>query len=215
MKRLACILFMLPLLIAMVTSQIAFADDTVKFSDLEETHWSYPYVEYMIKNDFITGYSDGTFKPDEPFSRAAFATLLYKSFELSPATDMVPYEDLDSSHWAYNYIQGATNYLTYYEMDDGIYFDPDAPSVREDVAVAMIVTAGIDELYYPDHKFITNFTDYDTISPQLRDYVALAVELGIMRGTENEFRPHASLSRAEACRVFAKYAMEVKGDVEE
>lgn len=215
MKALVRILLILTLLLTLMTGQGVFADDPMTFSDLEKDDWAYPYIEYMVKNDFISGYPDGTFKPNDPFSRAAFGTLLYKAFDLPPATEYVPYKDLDPSHWAYDAIQGATNYLTYYEMDDGIYFDPNAPTVREDVAVAMIVTAGIDEVYYPDHKFITGFTDYEDISPQLRDYVALAVELGIMNGTENEFRPQAPLSRAEACKAFAKYAMDIKEAIDQ
>lgn len=210
MKRLFSMLIILTLVVGLLGGGSVFAEDALEFSDLPDTHWSYPYVKYMVDNGIVTGYPDGTFRPNDPFSRAAFATLLYKSFNLTPATDIVIYNDLPETHWAYTYIQGARQFLTYYDMDDGYYFEPTEHSVREDVAVAMVIAAGIDELYAPDHNFITSFNDYDDISPQLRDYVALAVELGIMKGSGTEFNPQAPLSRAEACTVFAKYAMDVK-----
>ncbi len=213
MKRFFSMFILLTFLVGIINGGCSFAESTTEFSDLPDTHWSYPYVSYMVENGIVTGYPDGTFRPNEPFSRAAFATLLYKSFDLSPATDIINYKDLPDNHWAYTFIQGARQYLTHYEMVDGYYFEPGEPSVREDVAVAMVVASGIDELYIPNHDYITGFSDYDSISPQLQDYVALAVELGIMSGSGTDFKPQSPLSRAEACTVFAKYAMNVKDNL--
>lgn len=211
MKRYFSMMMILALIIGILGGGSVFAEDTVNFSDLSDTHWSYPYVKYMVENGIVTGYPDGTFRPNEPFSRAAFATLLYKSFELNPSMEIVDYKDLPENHWAYTYIQGARHYLTHYEMDDGYYFEPNEDSVREDVAVAMVVAAGIDDMYTPDYTYLDDFEDMEDISPQLQGHVALAVELGIMKGSGTTFNPQAPLSRAEACTVFAKYAMDVKG----
>lgn len=188
---------------------------SMNFSDLPEDHWAYPYVEYMVDNGIVSGYPDGTFKPNEPFSRAAFATLLYKTFELEPTTSPVDFVDLPSDHWAYTYIQSSLIYLTYFEYESGIYFEPNEYSVREDVAVAMVIAAGVDEIMTPDLSYLDAFTDADDISPELKEYVALAVEVGIMKGSGTEFKPQQALTRAEACTVFAKYAMDIADQLAE
>jgi hypothetical protein len=163
----------------------------------------------MVENGIVSGYPDGTFKPNDPFSRAAFATLLYKTFKLEPATTPINFVDLPSNHWAYDYVQGSAQFLTYFEYDTGIYYKPNDYSVREDVAVAMVVASGADDIYTPDHSVLDAFVDADEISPELKDYVALAVQVGIMNGSDGHFYPQEPLTRAQACTVFAKYAMDI------
>ena len=208
MKKLVSLL----MVIALITSlwSVAFAETSeLNFSDLPSDHWSYPYVKYMVDNGIVSGYPDGTFRPNDSFSRAAFATLLYKTFELTPATTPINFVDLPDTHWAYTYVQGSAQFLTYFEYESGIYFKADDYSVREDVAVAMVIASGANELYTPDHSVLEVFEDVDDISPELKDYVALAVQIGIMKGSGTKFNPQQPLTRAEACTVFAKYAMDI------
>jgi len=46
------------------------------FSDVSETHESYKAIEYFKKNNFINGYDDGSFKPDDKINRAEFVTII-------------------------------------------------------------------------------------------------------------------------------------------
>lgn len=41
-----------------------------------EGHWAQPYIEKAINYGYMTGYPDGSFKPDNPISRAEFARVL-------------------------------------------------------------------------------------------------------------------------------------------
>jgi hypothetical protein len=41
-----------------------------------EGHWAQPYIEKAINAGYMTGYPDGSFKPDNPISRAEFARVL-------------------------------------------------------------------------------------------------------------------------------------------
>jgi hypothetical protein len=208
MKKIVSLLMLLVLITSLWSSAFATVEE-VNFSDLSSDHWAYPYVAYMVENGIVSGYPDGTFKPNDPFSRAAFATLLYKTFELAPATSPIDFVDLPSTHWAYPYVQGSAQFLTYFEYDTGIYYKPNDYSVREDVAVAMVVASGADDIYTPDHSVLDGFADADEISPELKDYVALAVQVGIMNGSDGYFYPQEPLTRAQACTVFAKYAMNI------
>ena len=198
-----------------MTTTYAAESKGMDFPDLTSKHWSYPYVQYMVKKGIISGYADNTFRPNDGFSRSAFAKLLALSFDLANYTgNELPYSDLPSSHWAYNYIMSAEKYLTAFEKSNGAkMFLPNEIAVREDVAVAM-VKAMIDEgldLSDADLSILDSYKDADQISPNLRQYVALAIEYNVVKGANNLFRPKDILTRAEASTLFARFLMDVKG----
>lgn len=56
------------------------------FKDVPQTEWYAPYVGYMTKQNIITGYPDGTFKPNEYISEKAFFSLVLKAMGYT-ATD--------------------------------------------------------------------------------------------------------------------------------
>ena len=181
------------------------------FSDFDSSHWAYTYVQYMVNLDIITGYPDGTFRPDGTFNRAAFAKLLTLSFDVPiyGGSDLI-YSDLASSHWAYSYVMSSNAYLTAYEKSDGSkMYLPEGDAVREDVAVAMVKAMGLD----PDDAnlgLLNAYADSGDVSVNLRDYVALAIEYGVMQGSNSKFRPQDPLTRAEASTLFARFLMDIK-----
>lgn len=74
------------------------------FPDVELGRWSAHDIEYMADKNIIEGYPDGEFKPSNNLTRAEFAALICRFTKLNdPLTDN-PFNDLDSSHWAYQYI---------------------------------------------------------------------------------------------------------------
>lgn len=55
----------------------------IPFSDMKETDWFSPYVAYVYENDFLEGYSDNSFKPNQSATREDVATALSKLFAYS------------------------------------------------------------------------------------------------------------------------------------
>jgi hypothetical protein len=54
------------------------APGTPTFSDVSPTHAFFREVEWLADAGFTTGYADGTFRPNAPLSRSAFATQLWR-----------------------------------------------------------------------------------------------------------------------------------------
>ncbi len=198
-------------------------DDTVTeddpepiiFSDLDQDHWAYNYVMYMAERKIISGYPNGTFRPNEPFSRAEFCTLLNLSFDIGLYEgDDIRYEDVVNDDWFYPYVMEVDTLLIPYFRDDGSeYFAPNDDTTREDVAMAIVKAIGLD-VEEADLDYLGRFDDDFMISTGLLPYVALAVQHGIMEGDGVSFNPHASLNRAEAATVFAKYLQAIDEIVE-
>ncbi|MHB8841406.1 MAG: S-layer homology domain-containing protein [Candidatus Aquicultor sp.] len=49
------------------------------FEDVGSGYWGYKYVQTAAKNNLISGYSDGTFRPNAQISRAEAAALIYRA----------------------------------------------------------------------------------------------------------------------------------------
>ena len=51
-------------------------ENNMKFKDVPETHWAYKAIEELAEKGILNGYEDGTFKPDNPVTRAEIATIV-------------------------------------------------------------------------------------------------------------------------------------------
>ncbi|MFA6528765.1 MAG: S-layer homology domain-containing protein [Candidatus Gracilibacteria bacterium] len=80
------------------------------FSDVPTTDPDYDYIMTWYCNDFISGYSDGTFGPDNIVNRAEAAKLFYAFYEWTLDTTGGPhFPDTDSSAWYYDYVETLYN----------------------------------------------------------------------------------------------------------
>ena len=59
------------------------------FSDLASSHWGYQAITKMSETGIVSGYPDGTFRPDNSITRAEFSSILVRALGL---TKMVNYE---------------------------------------------------------------------------------------------------------------------------
>jgi virginiamycin B lyase len=109
------------------------------FSDVPPVHPFYHYIEAARAAGLISGYSDGTFHPNAPVSRAQLAKILVGARNLPVLHPSRPaFGDVLPSHWAYSYIEtvyahgivggymcGAAG-----EPCPGSYFRPGADATR-------------------------------------------------------------------------------------
>ena len=82
------------------TNQVAQASDVAG-------NWAEPFIKILVEKDIIKGYPDGTFRPDQPITRAEFAALLNKAFDLQPIREGRKFKDVPKNYWAADVIQKA------------------------------------------------------------------------------------------------------------
>jgi hypothetical protein len=70
-------------------------------------NWAEPFIRVLAEKNIIVGYPDGTYKPDQPVTRAEFAAMLGKAFDLQPIRADRKFKDVPSKHWAAAVIQKA------------------------------------------------------------------------------------------------------------
>lgn len=101
-------------------------------------HWAAKEIGIAYYNDWIKGYPDGTFKPDQNITRAEAMTMINRVLERKPEspadllTNMNKWTDnMDTSKWYYLDVQEATNSHGYtrktfnYELWRQMLPDPD------------------------------------------------------------------------------------------
>ena len=77
------------------------------FSDIQN-HWAAECIRQLRSRNVISGYPDGTFRPNNPLSRAEFAALLGNAFANAPLIRTgITFQDVPTNHWAHAAIQKA------------------------------------------------------------------------------------------------------------
>lgn len=102
------------------------------FSDVSRDAWYAGAVGFMEQFGIVSGYDDGTFRPDYKVSRAEFVTMAYLAAQVNEKMK-ADFNDVPTSHWANYYIGYAKsqNWVNGYE--DGT-FKPNALVTRAEVA---------------------------------------------------------------------------------
>ncbi len=106
------------------------------FSDVQG-NWAQTCIVELTQRGIISGYPDGTFRPNNPVTRAEFASMVGKAFPNSPRVrSATQFVDVSSSFWAYNSISYAsqTGFLSGYP---GNVFNPSQNIPRAQVLVSL------------------------------------------------------------------------------
>lgn len=103
------------------------------FSDVEKNDWFYLYISKALALGFVSGYEDGTFRPNAPVTRAEAVKILLSQIAktIQNFTDY-DFTDIDD-HWAKDFIQTAKNLGIIGGYEDGS-FRPDTNITRAEAS---------------------------------------------------------------------------------
>ncbi|MEI3276423.1 MAG: S-layer homology domain-containing protein [Evtepia sp.] len=137
------------------------ADQTYSntFSDVAKSHWAANYIGYMQQFGIITGYADGSFRPDASVTRAEFAAIASRFERLTEGTKS--FSDVPGSHWAAKYINFAATRGWVNGYADGT-FRPNNSITRAEVAAVTcrLLERNADQSYIRSHlSELRAFTD--------------------------------------------------------
>ena len=112
------------------------------YSDVPSSHWTFKYVEAVNKADIMKGFPDGTFRPDQPATRADVAVAMLRAREIDPVVflPVPPFPDI-SGHWAIEEIETAYILGVVEGLPDGT-FHPNDPIIRSETVTLMCRALG-------------------------------------------------------------------------
>ncbi|WP_147804251.1 gamma-glutamyltransferase [Alkalicoccus halolimnae] len=172
------------------------------FPDIQG-HWAQEEIEAMVESGIIEGRSPSEFAPNADVTRAEFATLVTRAFNLEHhAAGEQEFDDVAEGAWYAPFIDAAASsgIINGYETAEGLFFGPGEEITREEMA-AMIVRAV--EMEMELEAASVSFTDEENIAPWAKEEVAKAAGAGLIQGNpDGSFEPKAPASRAQAAIVF-------------
>ena len=178
-----------------------------RFSDVNDSHWAYEDVELLAAVGVIDGYPDGTFRPGNEVTRYEYAKLLCEAMGIEQKSpDTKVFEDVNKSHWAYGYANAVEPFMTYYRGGATKEYRGDVAAEREDIAASLVRALGWENEPIAEDTY-TKFSDYADITSDLRKYVLIAYEKGLVNGyPDGTFGPSRSVTRAETAALLIRAA---------
>jgi hypothetical protein len=109
---------------------------STRFADLEG-HWAAAFVEALVSKGFISGFPDGTFQPATPITRAQYAALMAKTFQLPESNQLDRFKDVKSNFWGAKAIASAADRGFLKGFPDGT-FRPDNNLTKIQALVSIV-----------------------------------------------------------------------------
>lgn len=173
-----------------------------KFTDIDD-YWAADYVDFLYNADITTGYSDGTFRPNQNISRAQFAVMLYRYLKLDAnkyESVSLPFMDLGQIP-AYALPAAKALYsegiITGSEKNGKLYFDPDSSLTRAQAAAMIGRTQAKG---YAEAEL--TFTDNGKIPAYAAPYIRTMTAQGVISGySDGSFKPNNNITRGQMAKI--------------
>lgn len=168
--------------------------EVVSFADTLN-HWAKASIDLLIAKGLLTGYADGTFRPDSGLTRAEAIKVIATYMGLEGQTSN--FTDVSSTHWANKYIGAAAGSGLMNGYSDGTFRPNDKISRSE---LATLITrafklTGTGNTSFKDIQ--RNAWYYDSID-------ALASNKIITGYADSTFKPGQDITRAEFATMVSR-----------
>lgn len=183
----------------------------VSYSDLSGNYWARDFIVELTRRGILTGFPDGTFRPNEPVTRAQFAALVAAVFKKSKVRDVVSLRDVASSYWAYNGIREAYE-MGFLDAISGNTFSPTQSMTRSQILAAFAKGLNYTTISSSE-KVLQFYSDATAIPASYRTLIAAATERGIVANypSVKTCSPNKVATRAEVAALLYQ-AMVSTGD---
>lgn len=165
------------------------------FRDVLANYWAKGYIEALASQNIIAGFPDGTFKPNDPVTRAQFATIVTKALTPPVKRSAINFRDVSSNFWAFAAIRSAYQSQFVSGYPDGT-FKPQQEIPRVQALVSLANGLG---LTANNQNVISIYSDAGQIPSYAVGPVAAATtrQLVINYPTVSQLNPNRPATRAE------------------
>lgn len=168
------------------------------FSDIAG-HWARPYIQRLSGSGVITGFPDGTFRPDDTVTRGELAKMVSFAFGYAPASGGA-FTDVPEDAWYAPYVYGLAE--SGILMGDNGLFRPWDSLIRQDAAVVCARLLSGHSILQPPGS--VSYPDGGKISGYALPAVQALGAAGIMTGDEQGFRPGDTMTRGEFAALICR-----------
>lgn len=201
------------------------------FADVSEDHWAWRHITMMGAKGVLAGYGDGRFGPSNNVTRLELVIMVTRmlgyedeALALDPAEVAELLSGAFRDHrnlpaWpgareclAYALEQGYLWPLTQRASD--VTFRAGVPAKRVEVVVMLLEGMGLGEEAEAMDDADIAFRDARQVPDWAWGYVALAIEMGLLRGDNGNLRPNQPVTRAEMAALLERADVEIDTDLD-
>ncbi len=170
------------------------------FTDVPTIHPYYPAIKTLFEKGVISGYPDGSFKPEAPINRAELLKVTLLAFAIPISNSgATPFSDVPQNQWFSPYISTAyaKNIISGYP--DGT-FKPENSISRAEAIKVILAASGLN-LQLPSE---INFSDIDK-GAWYFPYLNYAVQKNMITPTSPvTLEPNRHIQRQEICHALTQ-----------
>lgn len=183
------IVYIAPTANAVQASELANTISEGPFKDVTSSNPSFEIINEMHRLGYISGYPDGTFKPDETIRRKHVAALLSRVIELEPVRAPKEFKDVSPNNPNYKSIQAIQR--------AGIMGGDEHGNFRPEAALTRAQIAKVFDLAFNLERKASN--DFKDVPPThwANGHVMTVYSNGIMKGYGEYFKPNEEVNRAQ------------------
>ncbi len=158
-----------------------------------------PQLNQLVGWGVLTGYPDGSMRPDQPITRAEFVVMVNRAYGFTELGN-TPFVDVSPAAWYYDDI-GIAYRAGYYQGTSATTAGPEEYLTREQAMVLLARNLRLES--QPGE--ITEFSDSRDFSTWARGYVKAAVQRGLINGyPDGSFRPKNLITRGEMAAILTR-----------
>jgi hypothetical protein len=153
-------------------------------------HWARPFIEALAAENILSGYSDRTFRPDQPVTRAQFAAMIEQAFDENNLQLSQKFDSEAADYWASRDFTNGRSSNRQLRLSDQL----------SKVQVLVALANGL--RLYPSGSVANTlnfYTDASQIPEYARDSVAAATQKGIVVNYPDvaDLEPSKAVTRAD------------------
>ena len=188
---------------ALVASAIVPVASAATFSDSGKIqNWAKDAVDYVVEQGYMQGESATTFNPQGTFSRAQAAQVIVNVLNLDTTNVTSQFTDVaDENAWYFKAVNAAKAAGKIDGIGGGKY-DPSSTLTREQAAKIFGSIFALDESK-ATLSSLDQFGDKAKIQDFGKNFIAIFVEAGVLKGDGKNFNPNASITREELATMLA------------
>ncbi|RSK28702.1 DUF5011 domain-containing protein [Bacillus sp. HMF5848] len=173
-------------------SAVQAAEGSQTLLDVNEASFGYNEIMYMLANGIVTGYDDGTYKPNNSISREHAAVILSRAFNLQPPSELNSFIDIPANYLYAKEIAAVKEFGIFRGTDAGEFL-PKESLTREQMATILVRAFNLQA-----NDTSVNLSDLQAVSPSHLENVKILYQNGITTGKDDgTYAPHDPVTRAQ------------------
>lgn len=89
--------------LVMISTEVSAQGTQGAFPDVQPDYWAQPFIQELAEAEIVTGYLDGTYRPERPLERDEFAAIIRQAFSQERVRTIPSgsvFKDVPDGYWA-------------------------------------------------------------------------------------------------------------------